>query len=80
FFKTTNEFAQDFEKNLLAAIIDYIPIIMSLATLFVSLYGFSVLIRSYIYTNIVSHLGSSSVMKKKNGMEKSMKRQVKRKS
>src|SRR5699024_1014501 len=46
-FTTTNESAQDFEKNLLAAIIDYIPIIMSLATLFVSLYGFSVLIRSY---------------------------------
>src|SRR5699024_2650264 len=32
------------------------------------------------YTNIVSHLGSRSVMKKKNGMEESMKKEVKRKS
>src|SRR5699024_3880745 len=28
FFKTTNESAQDFEKNLLGALIDYIPIIV----------------------------------------------------
>ena len=47
FFKTTNESAQDFEKNLLGALIDYIPIIVSFATLFGLLYGFSVLIRSY---------------------------------
>src|SRR5699024_11659103 len=47
FFKTTNESAQIFEKSLLGAIIDYIPIIVSLATLFGLLYMFSVLIRSY---------------------------------
>ena len=47
FFKTTNESAQDFEKNLLGALIDYITIIVSLATLFGLLYMFSVLIRSF---------------------------------
>src|SRR5699024_3090611 len=47
FFKTTNEFAQDFEKNLLGALIDYIPIIVSLATLFGLLYMVSDLITSY---------------------------------
>src|SRR5699024_239301 len=47
FFKTTNKYAKDYEKNILHAIIDYIPIIVSLATLFGLLYMFSVLIRSY---------------------------------
>src|SRR5699024_12019402 len=43
----SSDLAQDFEKNLLGALIDYIPIIVSLATLFGLLYMFSVLIRSY---------------------------------
>src|SRR5699024_7571857 len=47
FFKTTNESDHLFHRNLLGAIISHLQISLSFATLLVSLYGLSVLIRSY---------------------------------
>src|SRR5699024_3683237 len=47
FVKTATESSKDFKKNLIAALIDYLQIILSFATLFGFLYSFSVLIRRY---------------------------------